>query len=436
MKKLLLFLALSCVYLIANAQQVTRCPLDLSSRNSVPGFFATASHDVMWVASQGFNGSLANSKVYARTTDAGVTFTVDTIPDSQDRGGTGIFAWSADTAWVGLSDVFYTSGTAIWRTYDGGQTWAQQSTPVFTTAGSFLNVLCFFTPDSGMAMGDPVGGYFEIYTTVDGGDTWTPVPQSNIPAAQANEWGFQNNYTRVGDHIWFGTSTGRAFRSADRGYTWDVSTVHAQANGVSMNDLNYGGSSAGSSVVYLTTDGGLTWTGTMLNPQIVVDKALAIPGYPGCFLFKAGGAIYSTTDAFESYALLDNSIVYSANPFWIHDVTIAWAEDNILNSDSAVLKIEALPDHVLSPEANTNQLGVFPNPVVSGAALTSFSLTTPVTVKLTLMDITGKRIRQMEINGVAGNNALNFNFSGVESGLYLLHLEANGQRSYRKVMVD
>ncbi len=57
-------------------------------------------------------------------------------------------------------------------------------------------------------MGDPIGGYFEIYTTVDGGVTWTRVPQADIPIPYRGEWGVVGYYDVIGDTIWFGTNVG------------------------------------------------------------------------------------------------------------------------------------------------------------------------------------------------------------------------------------
>ena len=64
-------------------------------------------------------------------------------------------------------------------------------------------------------MGDPSGGYFEIYTTNDGGNNWSRVSQANIPDPIAEEYGILSLYTVVGNTIWFTTTKGRIYKSID-----------------------------------------------------------------------------------------------------------------------------------------------------------------------------------------------------------------------------
>jgi len=183
MKKLLLLILIAFVLDSANAQTVSMCPLQTNSSNEYARLYAAPQHDVLWI------GMDNNSKHYAKTLDAGHTFSSGTIPDSASRGIVCMAAIDGQTAWAGMTDFTGSNGGAIWKTINGGTSWTRQ-TNNNEFAGGFLDNLYFFTPDSGIAFGDPNGGYYEIYTTVDGGSNWNRVAQSNVPAGLGGEYGF------------------------------------------------------------------------------------------------------------------------------------------------------------------------------------------------------------------------------------------------------
>ena len=109
--------------------------------------------------------------------------------------------------------------STIYKTTDRGTTWTP-ATGVFTNASSFPNTIHFFDQNNGLAMGDPVDGYFEIYTTSNAGVNWVRVPSSNIPAPLTGEAGTVNCQAYYNNSYWFTTNSARVFRSTDRGYTW------------------------------------------------------------------------------------------------------------------------------------------------------------------------------------------------------------------------
>ena len=113
----------------------------------------------------------------------------------------------------------------IWKTIDGGATWTKQPTAQFNSPNySFTNHVYFWNANEGVAMGDAADGYFEIYTTSNGGELWTRVPSSPvlIPLAE-NEYGINGNFIVNGDTIWALTLFGRLLKSVDKGLHWTVS---------------------------------------------------------------------------------------------------------------------------------------------------------------------------------------------------------------------
>ena len=204
---------------------------------------------------------------FTRTINGGDLWEADLIDGAPTDGDTAmIFALDDMTAWV---PIHTGNPQGIWKTSDGGQTWVQQTTADFT--GGFPNCVHFWNENNGWCMGDPVDGYYEIYTTIDGGDTWVRVPSSDIPApSSTNEYGVVGYYDVVGDTVWFGTQDstlgGRVFKSTDKGLHWTVSNVifapgsyvdirfKDALNGLAM-DKNFQ-----EAALAETSDGGLTWT--------------------------------------------------------------------------------------------------------------------------------------------------------------------------------
>ena len=128
-----------------------------------------------------------------------------------------IFALSDQMAFVPM----YRSGTwtgqpGLFKTSNGGITWTRQA-GVYTDPTSFPDIVHFFDNNNGITLGDPVGGYFEIYITSNGGTTWTRVSGEHIPNPLTSEYATVDNYAFYGNSIWVPTTKGRVLRSDDMG---------------------------------------------------------------------------------------------------------------------------------------------------------------------------------------------------------------------------
>ena len=140
---------------------------------------------------------------------------------------------NATTAWVTGSEKAGGNKGYVYKTTDGGATWVNGANAnMFINASSFANITCFTNATTGITMGDPINGEFEIYRTTDGGTTWTAVSGANIPNPNSGEYGTNNVYAKVGSHIWLGTSTGRVLHSMDDGLNWTIGATTA-AKGIS-----------------------------------------------------------------------------------------------------------------------------------------------------------------------------------------------------------
>ena len=74
----------------------------------------------------------------------------------------------------------------IYKTTDGGKTWALQFTN--SEPAAFFNAIAFWDDKSGIALSDPVKGRFLLIVTDDGGKNWKRLAENpSWPSALPNE---------------------------------------------------------------------------------------------------------------------------------------------------------------------------------------------------------------------------------------------------------
>lgn len=348
--------------------------------------------NALWAEAINTDGSIFDA--FTRSVDGGLTWTAGTF-----NAGTGLsqlFAISADTCWA----VFNTGASqGLYKTTDGGATWVKKG-GVYGSS-SFADVMHFFNNNEGYAMGDPVGGYFEIYTTTDGGENWTRVPQGDIPAPTSGEYGITGNYCAIGNNTWFGTNAGRIFRSTDKGYTWaatltpfgNTETIAPEfvdaLNGIAYRsylDLGIEGN------LNVTNDGGVTWTDLSVSGDMYARYFSHIPGSTGTYIGSSsasgangisvsmdGGATWNTISSgndFTASAWLNDSTGWAGSiatgkttgGMYIYDgIPLALPVADFTASDTAVILGQPVTFTNLSPGVLTSFLWTFEggNPATS-----------------------------------------------------------------------
>lgn len=268
-----------------------------------------------WALAYDGSGAGANVKEFTRTIDGNNWKSGDINPEGTDGFSTSmITAVDANTAWVALYDGTNGGGKIV-RTSDGGKTWAVQSSASFVAPNGFPNVIHFWDANNGFCQGDPNGGYFEIYTTTNGGDTWTRVPKANIPDNLDKEYGRVGDYAVYNDIVWFATDHGRIFKSTDKGNNWAVVQLpfSNSAFKVTFRDANNGivlTTDLDNNVMYRTTDGGTNWTKVNYSGNLYFNDIKYVPGTSilistgSDYKTPAQGISYSTDDGntFNDYA--------------------------------------------------------------------------------------------------------------------------------------
>jgi|GEM_PF-28308 len=168
------------------------------------------SSSVAWVS--GNRGSVC------RTTDGGKTWEALPVPGGEKLDFRMLAAFSPEKAVVASAG----SPGFIFRTIDGGKTWKS----VFRNdrPGFFLDAMCFWDENRGLAVGDPIDGAFLTLATEDGGETWDPLPKDSLPAPLPGEAFFaaSNGSLAVQGRmlVWLGSGGGpgaRVFASLNAG---------------------------------------------------------------------------------------------------------------------------------------------------------------------------------------------------------------------------
>src|ERR1039458_4268883 len=250
---------------------------------------------------------------YLRTTDAGRTWIPAQVPGAESLDFRAVVAFSATEAF--LMSAGPGDQSRIYHTADAGQHWQLQFTN--TNPKAFFDSLVFWDPTHGIVLGDPIPDEtgklkFELLLTSDG-QTWTPIPPSQLPPAMEGEAAFAASNTclailsdreghdfsravsgpkKLGasapegndSNIWFATGgkLARVFHSPDRGQTWhvfDTPILHGPDSAgifsIAFRDSTHGVIAGGDYKhpdhdgpnLAFTSDAGKTWTLSQIHPQ-------------------------------------------------------------------------------------------------------------------------------------------------------------------------
>ncbi|MGV8914866.1 MAG: T9SS type A sorting domain-containing protein [Kaistella sp.] len=439
MKKLLLT-GFALVSMLTQAQswvdQATKFPvnfgvdeLDIVDANTV------------WTFAYDGSGGGTYPKIVSRTTNGGATWTATNVTGPGSNALiSDISAVDANTAWIVTAGNGQagTNPNRIWKTADGGTTWTQQTSVGYSSA-SFGNQIYFWDANNGWTNGDPLGGFFEMYKTSNGGATWTLVPGR---PGQEGDFGYVGLKEVVGDNIWFGTDLGRILHSTDRGSTWTASyspvldfggvTTAGSSGSFAFKDGSNGlliavdgaGSPATTTAgLYSSNDAGATWDPVTPTGPWYFGDITYVPGTANTYVstgINGGttanpkpewlGSSYST-DGGLTWTAIDSGEqrgkVQFLNP------TTGWAgqfSDGPAGT-SGILKFVGDLALGVSDNAMKSGLQIYPNPASDVVTIKAKNEIQAVTV----IDLSGKRVKSF-------TDAKQVNVSSLAKGTYILQV--------------
>ena len=335
----------------------------------------------------------------------------------------------------------------IYVTMDGGGAWNRQESADFNLSGSFPNVVHFFNETDGFAQGDPVGGFYELYTTSDAGQTWTRVPTENIPAPLSGEWGVIGYYDAYGDNIWWGTQKGRVFRSTDKGYTWEAAeTGLATFVDVAFRDelnglaIDKGSNSIGQ--LFETSDGGITWSEIFTVGLNFTNDFEFIPGTNTVVSTGAAsgfsGASFSFDGGHNWEQWTAQSDVQMLATDWVSPT--AGFAGGFSGIDLGMFKyngdlVTGIDNNFESGITNYQLNQNYPNPFNPTTSI-SFALRNSANVQLSVYDAKGAVVANL-VNGfiLEGSHSVEFNAADLTTGVYYYTISVNDIATTKKMML-
>lgn len=357
-----------------------------------------------------------------RTVDGGLTWESFDIEEAEGRISLDIEAIDASTAFLTTHDYGSGSGRGVLKTEDGGETWI---TKFNGYAGTIW--IRFFNEQEGVIIN---GG--SMATTQDGGESWQIVPSNNIPSFQSNELTLltsgNNSCQVIGNHIWFGTSKGRVYRSKDKGHTWEAFNTSLGSNAIitsvafrdTLNGIALNVSSF-VTVFSITADGGESWNNLTSSPGILIGNMEYVPNTDGVLIGTSDisgsptnrVSVYST-DFGENWETINNDVPFGGIEFISPNV--GWTSRGIITSSNQPAMYKWDGDIFLSSSDIRTQDNVklYPNPTADYIFIES----PKVLKEYRLSTISGKIIRS---NSLCFNEA-SIDFQNLKLGTYILEL--------------
>ena len=259
------------IYLLLAAVALQWTPQTSGSIASLRGL-SVVSDKVVWAS--GSKGTVL------RSADGGEHWLARKVGGAEALDFRDVVAFDAKTALVMAAGE---GNARVYLTRDGGELW----TLVLSDPDpkGFFDAMKFWDREHGILLGDPVDGHFTIYTTANGGATWT---RQAGPAATPREGAFAASGTCLAVHAktnaWFGTGgpeVARVFHTADGGETWTVAATPM-----------FGSTTASGifSLVFIDAEHGVAVGGDYQKPT-QADRTLGLTSNAGDTWTAAAGGI-------------------------------------------------------------------------------------------------------------------------------------------------
>ena len=290
-------------------------------------------------------GLAVNGNGYVlRTVDGGSTWLNATPPGTGRIGlSASLTVLNSNHAWVLVPGADFFSGT-LYRTSDGGLTWNSNPVPF---GGAYLQ---FLDPNTGRDLADrgAVAGSeaVELFQTSDGGAIWTsvfhddpgqPGASGSLPVA-----GIKNGMTFINPQTgWVTGSIPSAgdvylYLTQDGGVSWTQQNLslppgYADYQYLPQAPVFFGKDGilpltiyrSGSTglTFYTSQDGGLTWTGDPADAKRVIQTGLpAVADALHFWCWDGGTSLYTTRDAGQTWDDAKASLDLSGNLAWMEFV--------------------------------------------------------------------------------------------------------------------
>lgn len=366
------------------------------------------------------NGYASSFNSVIKTTDGGANWTKLT---SVSFGGP-LYFRNANTGYQAAM-----SSGLLYKTTNGG---ANYTALITGYPSSFRSI--YFTGDN---TGYLVSSNAKILKTTNAGTNWLQI-DSTVDAFYADIF-FSDSTTAYVSGYRNSPAGALVKKTTNGGVSWSEQTISSTLAMTSLhfvnNNTGFAGSNSSGQNFFRTTNGGLNWTaGASINPYIndmyFVNENT---GYT-CSLF---GRFYKTTNGGSNWVQLAVPVDYTLRTFYHNGNS---GVTYVLGAGGMILKSTNGSITGFSQNENTAPSAYllvqnYPNPF---NPITSFKIQIPVGgfVQVTVYDITGKEVA-FPLNGElnAGIHKIDFDASGLSSGVYFYRLSSRNFSATRKMIL-
>ncbi|MEO8146508.1 MAG: T9SS type A sorting domain-containing protein [Bacteroidia bacterium] len=500
MKKIFILTALLAISCIASQAQWTGKSTGCSP-NPQKGIFQlrAVNSNVAWGLTYLRNdGFTSPTMEFTRTIDGGNHWNGGTIPFT-DQIMLGLSPLSASTAYI-ISTVTDYSSSKLLKTTNGGVTWNELSVSPVTR---FWDNIYFFNSNDGVIYGDTAlvtgPSFMIVYTTHNGGITWSLVPDANMATREYGESFYPSSSTHIGNTLWTVSTNGRVWKSIDKGEHWTVSSTpvtEAVVSNIEMRDAMHGLWGI-EDELYRTSDGGITWTEVEPTGKFFTFGLSYVPGTVATWVSTGGdtssidyftgalhglGSSYSIDDG-NTWTTIDTGVdhlgIAMVSPFkgycggfnngtsdgiykyngpalgyscgnghtymCHHGHTICVANNKILHhlfhgdylgACFPNYKTGETVSDVLIMDDESGSVNIFPNPISTSSTI-SFALNQSQNISAKIYDATGKVITTLCENKSfqEGEFQFEWNAENVDAGIYFLKIEGENFSETKKLSV-
>ena len=243
--------------------------------------------------------------------------------------------------WAGIADASGAQPVNVMRSTDSGATWSNRTPPL--AAPISCRGIAVDSTDSNTVIavfgGDFGGG--EVWTTTDGGDSWTD-RSAGLPGNPLNAVVYDGTRLLVGGGLLFGSQFVGLYESPDLGVTWTA--LHDDTWPVLVvEDIAVDSSDSARIFVAIdgggvnrTTDGGATWQIGIGDTQALAGRSIRFrPGSSQeLFLGTSSLAVFHSTNSGDTFVQSSEGIseldLFSidANPLNPDEISVAFQGQN------------------------------------------------------------------------------------------------------------
>ncbi len=454
MKTIISVLALCVMNQFVNAQWTSKASNFFQPQKGFSEMIAVNSL-VAWGLAYERNYAFVNPLTdFTRTIDGGNTWIAGNISSMPDQFVVGMEPESDVSAYFLTADANFTG--KILKTTDGGITWTQLNVAPYTL---FFDNIHFFNANDGVVVAELNKNssnstpHLIVFTTSDGGTTWTCVPKANLPSYGNAEKFYSWSMCAVGNTMWTVTTKAKIWKSVDKGLHWasyNTPDNKAIVSQIKMRDALHGLWGVGGDL-YRTIDGGITWTEIHPTGTYFTFDLAYVPGTISTYISTGGdtanpwqvspgalhgiGSSYSPDDG-NTWITIDTAVDHLAID--MVNTTTGFCGGFNTTSSNGVFKYTG---PAFNPRLSTDKifsdfsLSVFPNPI-SNSTTVAFSLSKSQKISLKIFDLNGRLIATLTDRIFEeGDNEFMWNATEANAGVYFLKFQSEENIQTEKLIV-